>query len=87
MKPAPVSRFETDKTVTEALCAALVRYTGLMSLVAGQDALDALALVRAETLEGARQAGMPAKHRERLEQLFLDAARIALKGSGKNNPH
>lgn len=85
MQPVPI--FDDSKAVTKALCAAFVRYGGLMIFVAGQDALDALALVRKETLEGARQAGMAAGDLKRLEQLFLQLARLALKGSGKIKPH
>jgi hypothetical protein len=83
----PPHGFNDDKAVTEALCAALVRYVGFMVLVSGQDALDALALVRDETLQRARQAGMLPSHNERLNQLFIQAAQLALKGSGKPKPH
>lgn len=83
----PPEGFDDDKTVTEALSAALVRYVGLMTLVVGQDAIDALALVRDETLQSATQTGMAQSHLERLKQLFMQAAQLALKGSGKAKPH
>lgn len=75
MEPTPP--FNVSKTVNEALCAALVRYAGLMALVVGQNALDGLALVREETIAHAAKAGLPKDQLDQLDKLFKKAARNA----------
>ena len=66
----PDLQFFQSKIVNEALSKALVRYVGLMTVAAGQDALDALAIVRAETYLAAKEAGLSEDHLKQLDWLF-----------------
>jgi hypothetical protein len=62
--------FNESKTVNEALSSALVHLAKLMAHTSGQDALDALAVVRAETYVAAREAVLSEEHLKQLDWIF-----------------
>jgi hypothetical protein len=66
----PDLSFFQSQIVNEALNKALVRYVGLMTVAAGQDALDALAVVRAEAYLAAKEAGLSEDHLKQLDWMF-----------------
>jgi hypothetical protein len=68
MLPDPF--FYESEAVFKLLSVAFGRFAKLMTLEAGQDALDALAVVRAETYEAAKEAGLSKEHLKHFDRIF-----------------